>query len=113
MSLFPVKQMKMYTKKDFDKPLSPGMIMVGALWCGHCQALKPTWKQLYNESKEHTIAAIDAVKEQELIHMMGISAYPTILIVSNNGKMKEYSGPRTLEALKKKLPKSRKKTTKK
>jgi len=104
----------MYTKKDFDQKLPSGMIMVGANWCPHCTSLKPTWKQLYKDSsKDSTIAAIDAEKSQELVHMLGISGYPTILIVGNNGKLKEYDGERTLEALKKKLPKSRKNKTKK
>lgn len=119
MALFKKGEMKMYTAKDFDndKKIPVGMIMIGALWCGHCQELKPTWKQLYKDinGKGHVIGAIDAMKNQELIHMMGISGYPTILIVMNNGKLKEYTGPRTLEALKKKLPKinMRKNKTKK
>ena len=115
MSLFKKNEMKMYTAKDFenDKKLPVGMIMIGTNWCGFCQALKPTWKQLYKDSKEHTIGAIDAMKNQELVHMMGITGYPTILIVLNNGKLKEYNGSRTLEDLKKKLPKLRKNKTKK
>ena len=113
-TLFKAKEMKMYTKKDFDKKIPVGMFMVGASWCGHCQSLKPIWKQLKKESsKEHTIGAVDATREQELVHMMGISGYPTIIIVMSNGKMKEYTGPRTLEDLKKKLPKLRKNKTKK
>ena len=92
MSLFKKNEMKMYTAKDFenDKKLPVGMIMIGTNWCGFCQALKPTWKQLYKDSKEHTIGAIDAMKNQELVHMMGITGYPTILIVLNNGKLKEF-----------------------
>lgn len=115
MSLFKHKEMKMYTTEDFknDKKIPTGMIMVGANWCSHCQALKPIWKQLYKETKDHTIGAIDAMKNQELVHMMGIRGYPTILIVLNNGKLKEYNGSRTLEDLKKKLPKLRKNKTKK
>ena len=105
MSLFKPKEMKMYTKKDFDTKLPVGMIMIGANWCGHCQSLKPTWKQLYKETKGHTIAAIDAEKDKELVYMLGVSGYPTILIVGNNGKLKEYSGTRMLEDLKNKLPK--------
>ena len=113
MALFKPKEMKMYTKKDFDSKLSPGMIMVGASWCPHCTSLKPTWKKLYKEAKDHTIGSIDAVKNKELVYMLGVSGYPTILIVGNNGKLKEYSGPRTIEELKKKLPKMRKKIVKK
>ena len=117
MSLFKPKEMKIYTTKDFDNKLAPGMIMIGTSWCGFCQQLKPIWKQLYQQSKEHTIAAIDATnkKNQELLHMMNITGYPTIFIVMNNGKLKEYTGPRTLEDLKKKLPKlpMRKNKTKK
>lgn len=113
MSLFKRNEMKMYTKKDFDKKLEPGMIMVGANWCIHCQNLKPIWKQLYQESKNHKIVAIDAMKNQELVHMLGITGFPTIIIVMNNGNMKEYSGPRTLEDLKKKLPKLRNNKVKK
>ncbi len=113
MVLFKPKEMKMYTAKDFDKPIKPGMIMVGAEWCGHCARLKPVWKQLYQQCKEHTIGAIDAVKHKELVHMLNIRGYPTILIVMNNGKLTEYTGDRSLEDLKKKLPKLRKNKTKK
>ena len=103
----------MYTKKDYDKKLLPGMIMIGANWCPHCTELKPIWKQLKKRAKDHTIAAVDAMKNRELIHMMGIAGYPTIFIVMNNGNLKEYSGPRTVDALIKKLPKLRKKKVKK
>lgn len=107
MSLFKKSEMKLYTAKDFDKQIPVGMIMIGANWCSFCQQLKPTWKQLYTDMNGtgYSIGAIDAMKHKDLIHMMGITGYPTILIVMNNGKFKEYTGPRTLEALKKKLPK--------
>ncbi len=107
MSLFKKSEMKLYTAKDFDKQLNVGMIMVGANWCVHCQQLKPIWKQLYKDmnGKGYTIGAIDAMKNRELIHILGITGFPTIIIVMKNGKFKEYTGPRTLESLKKKLPK--------
>lgn len=113
MSLFKRNEMKMFTKKDFDKQLPVGMFMVGVSWCPHCTELKPIWKQLSHKAKDYTIAAVDAMKNQELVHMLNVSGFPTIFIVMNNGKIKEYTGSRTLEDLMKKLPKLRKNILKK
>lgn len=111
MTLFRSTEMKMYTIKDFEKPLSPGLIMIGVNWCSHCKELKPTWKQLYKEMPLH-ISAVDGEKNQELLHILGIRGYPTILVVNRQGKIKPYSGPRTIDALRKKIPNMRKKKTK-
>lgn len=120
--MFNSKNMNIITLQHFgkngfkhEKFNHGGLFVVYANWCSFCQDLKPTWKQLYKEGKklEYKIAAVDAMKNQELVHMLGIQGYPTILVVMKNGKIKEYTGPRTLEALKKKFPKLRQNKTKK
>ncbi len=100
MALFNKTEMKMLNPNHFNgkkiKDVKEGMLMVGASWCGHCQILKPTWKQFKKfADKEFPVMAIDAVEFPDLAKKLGVSGYPTIFKVVN-GKLLPYTGNRTL-----------------
>jgi len=73
----------------------PLMIVVYAKWCGHCQSMFETWKELASKvdgkAKVYVIEARD-YKDKD------VSGYPSMRIVKN-GKSKEYNGGRSTEEL--------------
>lgn len=73
----------------------PLMVVVYAKWCGHCQSMFETWKELASKvdgkAKIHVIEAGD-YKDKD------ISGYPSMRVVKN-GKSKEYDGGRSTEEL--------------
>ena len=112
--MFNSRNMTMITLDDFDKTglkhknfKNGGMFVVYAEWCHFCKELTPLWKKLFTltKNKNYGIGAINSEKQKQLVHMLGVSGYPTIIVMTKNGKMKEYSGPRNLETFLKKLPK--------
>lgn len=73
----------------------PLMFIVYAKWCGHCQNMFETWKdlarQVANKAEVHVIEASNYTDED-------ISGYPSMRIVKN-GKAIEYEGGRSAEEL--------------
>jgi len=73
----------------------PLMIVVYAKWCGHCQSMFETWKELASKvdgkAKVYVIEASDYTDKD-------ISGYPSMRIVKN-GKAKNYEGGRSTEEL--------------
>jgi thiol-disulfide isomerase/thioredoxin len=73
----------------------PLMVVVYAKWCGHCQSMFDTWKDLASKvdgkAKVYVIEAADYTDKD-------ISGYPSMRIVKN-GKAKEYEGGRSTEEL--------------
>jgi len=68
--------------------------------CGHCKRFNPEWNtfvQTYTGPvKLRKVSATEAGSELE---KYGITGFPTILIVDENGDHEDYTGPRTSEAL--------------
>ena len=68
--------------------------------CGHCKRFNPEWNtfvQTYTGPvKLRKVSATEAGSELE---KYGITGFPTILIVDENGDHDNYTGPRTSEAL--------------
>lgn len=73
----------------------PLMVVVYAKWCGHCQGMFETWKELASKvngkAKVYVIEAANYTDKD-------ISGYPNMRIVKN-GKSKEYEGGRSTEEL--------------
>lgn len=73
----------------------PLMVVVYAKWCGHCQGMFQTWKDLASnvegKAKVYVIEANDYTDND-------ISGYPSMRVVKN-GKAKDYDGGRSIEDL--------------
>ena len=73
----------------------PLMVIVYAKWCGHCQSMFETWKELASKvdgkAKVYVIEAANYTDKD-------ISGYPSMRIVKN-GKSKDYEGGRSTEEL--------------
>jgi protein disulfide-isomerase A4 len=73
----------------------PLMVVVYAKWCGHCQGMFETWKDLASKvdgkAKEYVIEANNYTDKD-------ISGYPSMRIVKD-GKAKDYEGGRSTEEL--------------
>lgn len=75
-----------------------------APWCGHCKQLAPIYEQLGEAFKDDAtvvIAKMDATENDVVSDKFTVRGFPTIYFVSGgDGAVHEYSGERTLEALK-------------
>lgn len=71
-----------------------------APWCGHCKRLHPTWEELAKELKGMiNVARLDATANEYTASRFNIRGFPTIKFL-RQGKMYDYNGARTVEALK-------------
>ncbi len=74
-------------------------------WCGYSKQFQPIWNTFYNSIKiNDNIEAFDVKcdnnKNKDLCIKYNIEGFPTI-IIDNNSNVTKYTGPRTLEGLKK------------
>jgi thiol-disulfide isomerase/thioredoxin len=71
--------------------------------CGHCKKFNPVWKTFTQFAGKNNIKVdkIEAGTQKDLQKSLGIKGYPTILeLDSNNNKVSEFTGDRTIPALK-------------
>ncbi|EYU43141.1 hypothetical protein ABFS82_08G117800 [Erythranthe guttata] len=81
---------------------SKGVVVVEffAPWCGHCQALTPTWEKAATVLKGvATIAALDADAHQSLAQEYGIKGFPTIKVFSPGKPPVDYQGARDIKPI--------------
>ena len=88
-------------------------IMYYADWCPHCQKIKPDFKQFMGDGnltvngKTVRVDMVQPEKEPEKVEGVDVKGYPTFLYSDANGRVVEYSGPRTsdgfMEFLKKQI----------
>lgn len=72
----------------------PWFVKFYAPWCGHCQALAPTWNSLGREMREKlNIGEVNCDVERRLCKDVGIRGYPTIIFFQG-GERVEYEGLR-------------------
>lgn len=66
-----------------------------APWCGHCQALTPTWEKAASVLKGvATVAAIDADANPSIAQEYGIKGFPTIKVFVPGKPPVDYQGAR-------------------
>ena len=88
----------------FDEAIASNeLIMVEfyAPWCGHCKKLEPEYEKAATDLKgKVALAKVDADKEVNgaLRNRFGIRGFPTIKVF-RNGKVTDYEGGRTAEAI--------------
>jgi thiol-disulfide isomerase/thioredoxin len=75
--------------------------MYYADWCPHCQKIKPEFKQFMGNGsvnvggKNVRVDMVQPEKEPEKAAGVDVKGYPTFLYSDANGRVIEYSGPRT------------------
>ncbi|KDO24271.1 hypothetical protein SPRG_09907 [Saprolegnia parasitica CBS 223.65] len=70
-----------------------------APWCGHCKQLAPTYDALSQDLHGQVhIAKVDVTEHEAIGERFGIQGFPT-LVFFKDGKMYEYAGARSLDAL--------------
>ena len=77
-------------------------------WCGHCKAIKDDYKKATSElsgksnssGKTIRFEKVDCDENKELGKQYGVSGYPTIKILNDDGTKDEYDGARSFDGLK-------------
>lgn len=89
-----------------DKPV---VIDFYAVWCGPCKRLRPRLEQLAAEyGDEITVYAIEVEKYPELMRVLGIQAFPTLLFVPLEGMPTMGQGLMSLKTLRSEVEKIKK-----
>ena len=89
---------RMKDTKEVRKLLTstgPMLVVVYAKWCGHCQRMFDTWRDLSNKVKGN--AKIYVIEASDYT-ASDINGYPSMRLVKN-GKSKEYDGDRDLKSM--------------
>ncbi len=79
-----------------------------ANWCGHCKNMKPNWIKAANEvngngNKKMVMVDLgdkDNIAQEQLRKDYNIRGYPTIIDIDGGKQVGEYSGERSVDALK-------------
>jgi len=86
--------------KKFNKVVSKGKMMVVfvANWCGHCQHLKPVWKQMERTVKKTKcisrgiVAMIYSDYKDKVKVSSNCNGYPTIRLYKNGKNLGDWNG---------------------
>lgn len=94
---FSISRNGVYINKNLK---SPGMLLIFANWCGHCQRFKPTFNELCRQlgNDFHCISIEDTQLQQNdsLIKALNFRGFPTIKFFDQSGKIiGEYNGERS------------------
>lgn len=69
---------------------NPGMLLIFANWCGHCQRFKPTFNELCKQlGDEFSCTSIEDsnLDDNDLKTAFDFKGYPTIKFFDQNGKI--------------------------
>ena len=70
-------------------------------WCPHCKNVMPEWNKLEKEAEKTGVEVekVDCEEKPEEAQKQDVEGFPTIILFKN-GKVVNYEGERTSEALK-------------
>ena len=92
------------TTEVFKKTIgnTNAFVMFYAPWCGHCQALAPTWEKLADEFEGNgIIGKVNCIAEMTLCQELQIQSFPTLLyFLEAEDHSEPYVGLREVEELK-------------
>lgn len=74
---------------------TPGLLLIHADWCGHCQRFKPTFIELSQElgSTFRCLSIEDSDMDDDLKRSLNFSGYPSIKFFDQSGKIiADYNG---------------------
>lgn len=91
--------------KSFTKHVEKGdhFIKFYAPWCGHCQSLAPTFKDLakeYEDSPKVKIGKLDCTQAGDICQNNQVRGYPTLHYIRDGKIVETYKGGRDLSSLK-------------
>ncbi len=66
--------------------------------CGHCKKFNPEWEK-FVQGTDMPNKKIDADSGDPLINKIGVSGYPTVVIIENDKKIQTFDGERTANEL--------------
>ncbi len=66
--------------------------------CGHCKKFNPEWEK-FVQGTDMKSKKISASSGDPLIKKLGVSGYPTVMIIEGDKKIETFSGERTQEGL--------------
>ena len=95
-------------KKD-TKANKIALVLIFAEWCGHCQALRPTWDDMVEQidDNKYDVVEINSDNQEEGIQSLktkyevddiNVNGYPTVGSIKNN-TFTNYNGGRGIKEL--------------
>ena len=87
-----------YIKKQLTKN-NPGMLLIYADWCGHCQRFKPVFNEIHTKIGNNfscvSINDVELERNPDLSKALAFRGFPTIKFFDQNGKItQDYTGDR-------------------
>lgn len=89
--------------KECMKDDKPMLMLYYASWCGHCQALHPTWEALKKKLETQSGIIVGEVEYANMsalpASLQNIRGFPTIQVLEKGKVKSEYQGDRRLDSL--------------
>ncbi len=80
------------------------LLVITAEWCGHCKILAPEMetveRYLLRNTHQTGLQRVDEAEiDREFCKQMGVTGYPSILLVSHGSVVHVFKGPRNAAAI--------------